>query len=203
VLFWWLLHRRQQQHAPTLHDEEPVYPCCSRARAARSRPGGCLLCMACLQGSSGSSPVGMRVVWAPLGDLGVCESGDVGDVELLEFNGGAPAHGAVASLSVVEAVVGAVAPIRGRRGQPGRPRGRPDKLHLDKADDDPRCRRALRRRGITPRIARRGIQPRDQLGRHRDVVEGSLAWLVAPGGCGNATSGPPTSCWGSRTWPAG
>jgi hypothetical protein len=64
VLFWWLLHRRQQQHAPTLHDEEPVYPCCSRARAARSRPGGCLLCMACLQSSSGSSPVGMRVVWA-------------------------------------------------------------------------------------------------------------------------------------------
>jgi hypothetical protein len=29
-----------------------------------------------------------RVVWAPLGDLGVCEPGDVGGVELLEFNRG-------------------------------------------------------------------------------------------------------------------
>jgi hypothetical protein len=37
-----------------------------------------------------------------LGDLGVCESGDVGGVELLEFNGGAPAQGTVASLPIVE-----------------------------------------------------------------------------------------------------
>jgi transposase len=35
----------------------------------------------------------------------------------------------------------------------------------------PRC-------GICPRIARRGIEPRDKLGRHRYVVERSLAWLV-------------------------
>jgi hypothetical protein len=36
----------------------------------------------------------------------------------------------------------------------------------------------LRRRGIIPRIARRGIVPSDKLGRPRDVVERSLAWLV-------------------------
>jgi hypothetical protein len=30
------------------------------------------------------------LVWAPLGDLGVCESGNVGGVELLEFIRGAP-----------------------------------------------------------------------------------------------------------------
>src|SRR5215207_7582660 len=42
------------------------------------------------------------LVWAPLGDPGVCESGDVGCVELLEFNRGAPAQGAMASLPVVE-----------------------------------------------------------------------------------------------------
>ena len=42
------------------------------------------------------------MVWAPLGDLGVYESGDVGGVELLEFNRGAPAQGAVASLPVME-----------------------------------------------------------------------------------------------------
>ena len=47
-------------------------------------------------------PLDFRLVWALLGDLGVCESGDVGGVELLEFNGGAPAQGAVASLPVVE-----------------------------------------------------------------------------------------------------
>ena len=42
------------------------------------------------------------LVWAPLVTLGVCESGDVGGVELLEFNGGAPAQGTVASLPIVE-----------------------------------------------------------------------------------------------------
>jgi hypothetical protein len=36
----------------------------------------------------------------------------------------------------------------------------------------------LRRRGITPRIARRGVQSSKRLGRHRYVVERSLAWLV-------------------------
>jgi hypothetical protein len=29
-----------------------------------------------------------------------------------------------------------------------------------------------------PRIARRGVEPRDKLGRHRYVVKRSLAWLV-------------------------
>jgi transposase len=60
-----------------------------------------------------------------------------------------------------------------------RPRKRPAKLHLDKAYDYPRCRRALRRRGIMPRIARRGIECSQRLGRHRYVVERSLAWLVS------------------------
>jgi hypothetical protein len=32
--------------------------------------------------------------------------------------------------------------------------------------------------GITPRIARRGVEPRGRLGCHRYVVERSLAWLV-------------------------
>ena len=34
------------------------------------------------------------------------------------------------------------------------------------------------RRGVTPRIARRGVESRQRLGRHRYVVERSLAWLV-------------------------
>ncbi len=41
---------------------------------------------------------------------------------------------------------------------PGRPRRRPDKLHADKGYDHSRCRAYLRRRGITARIARRGVE---------------------------------------------
>jgi IS5 family transposase len=67
---------------------------------------------------------------------------------------------------------------KGPRGRPGRPRKRPAKLHGDKGYDYPRCRRALRRPGITPRIARRGIESSERLGCHRFVVERSLAWLV-------------------------
>jgi IS5 family transposase len=79
---------------------------------------------------------------------------------------------------LLESVVDAIAPVKGPRGRPGRPRKRPVKLHLDKAYDYPRCRRALRRRGITPRTARRGIESSQRLGRHRYTVERSLAWLV-------------------------
>jgi IS5 family transposase len=68
--------------------------------------------------------------------------------------------------------------IRGPRNRPGRPRKRPVKLHLDKGYDYPRCRKALRQCGITPRIARRGIESSQRLGRHWYVVERSLAWLV-------------------------
>jgi IS5 family transposase len=78
----------------------------------------------------------------------------------------------------LEQVVDAVPPVKGPRGRPGRPRNRPAKLHGDKGYDYPRCRKALRRRGITPRIARRGVESSQRLGRHRYVVERSLAWLV-------------------------
>jgi transposase len=79
---------------------------------------------------------------------------------------------------LLEAVVDAVPPVKGPRGRPGRPRRRPVKLHGDKGYDYPRCRKALRRRGITSRIARRGIESSQRLGRHRYVAERSLAWLV-------------------------
>lgn len=64
--------------------------------------------------------------------------------------------------------------IRGRRG---RPRHRPDKLHADKAYDHVFCRAGCQIRGITPRIARRGVESRERLGRYRWVVERSFAWL--------------------------
>lgn len=59
----------------------------------------------------------------------------------------------------------------------GRRRTRPAKLHADKAYDIPRCRQALRRRRITGRIARKGIDSSERLGQHRWVVERTLAWL--------------------------
>jgi transposase len=71
-------------------------------------------------------------------------------------------------------MVDSVEPIKGRRG---RPRKRPEKLHADKGYDYPRCRRFLRHRGIKARIARRGIESSEKLGRHRWVVEQSLSWL--------------------------
>ncbi|CAO3402612.1 Mobile element protein [Azospirillum palustre] len=60
----------------------------------------------------------------------------------------------------------------------GRPRRRPAKLHADKGYDFAHCRQALRRRGIIPRIARRGIESSERLGRHRWVVERTLAWFA-------------------------
>lgn len=73
-----------------------------------------------------------------------------------------------------EPLLDAVPPVKGKRG---RPRRRPDKLHADKAYDYARCRRACHRRGVKPRIARRGIESSQKLGRHRWVVERTFAWL--------------------------
>ncbi len=74
-------------------------------------------------------------------------------------------------------VVDAIEPIRRPAGKPGRLRKRPEKLHADKGYDFPRCRGALRRRGIKGRIARRGVDSSEKLGRHRWVVERTPAWL--------------------------
>ncbi|MQY28886.1 IS5 family transposase ISPye1 [Nocardia sp. RB56] len=65
--------------------------------------------------------------------------------------------------------------VRSRRGPRRR---RPDKLHADKAYDQPELRRWLRRRGIAVRIARRGIESTERLGRHRWVVERTISWLT-------------------------
>jgi IS5 family transposase len=74
-----------------------------------------------------------------------------------------------------EELVDAIEPIR--RPQ-GRARKRPKKLYADKAYDAKKCRQALRRRGIKGRIARKGKESGQRLGRHRWVVERTLAWLA-------------------------
>lgn len=78
---------------------------------------------------------------------------------------------------VLERLVDAIPPLRQPHGGQGRPRKRPAKLHADKAYDFRRCRDALRRRSIVPRIARRGVESSEKLGRHRWVAERSFAWL--------------------------
>jgi IS5 family transposase len=78
------------------------------------------------------------------------------------------------SLALVP-LVQAIPAIRSRR----RPRRRrPAKLHGDKGYDYPHLRAWLRSRRITPRIAHRGIETSERLGRHRWVVERSLARLT-------------------------
>lgn len=62
-------------------------------------------------------------------------------------------------------------------GLTGRPRKRPTKLHADKGYDYRCHRKWLRLRGISPRIARRGIESKEHLGRWRWVVERTLGWL--------------------------
>ncbi|MFD6127667.1 IS5 family transposase, partial [Streptomyces hydrogenans] len=75
----------------------------------------------------------------------------------------------------LEPLVRGIPPIRSRRG----PRRRkPVKLHADKGYDYDHLRRWLRQRGIRPRIARRGVESSQRLGRHRWVVERTVSWLA-------------------------
>jgi transposase len=73
-----------------------------------------------------------------------------------------------------EELIDAVPPIRHGAG---RPRRRPARLPADKDCGFPHCRRAPRRRCIQPRIARRGVDSSERLGRHRWVIERTPAWF--------------------------
>ncbi|GAA1575991.1 hypothetical protein GCM10009678_68370 [Actinomadura kijaniata] len=74
----------------------------------------------------------------------------------------------------LEPLVRGIPPIRSRN----RPRRRrPAKLYAGKGDDFPDLRRWLRGRNIAPRIARRGIETSNRLGRHRWVVERTVSWV--------------------------
>jgi transposase len=68
-----------------------------------------------------------------------------------------------------------IPPIRSRRG---RRRRKPDKLHADKGYDYSHLRRWLRERGISHRIARKGVETSQRLGRHRWTIERTMAWLA-------------------------
>jgi transposase len=80
----------------------------------------------------------------------------------------------VTGTSLFQAVVEDLPPVRTPSGQR---RSRPDAVHADKGYDSRANRAYLRRRGIRPQIARRGMESSTRLGRHRWKVERSLSWL--------------------------
>jgi transposase len=73
------------------------------------------------------------------------------------------------------AVLEGISPIKRPRG---RPRQRPAKVHADKAYDIPRCHAYLCQHGIGDRIARKGIESSERLGRVRWVAERTMAWFT-------------------------
>jgi transposase len=75
----------------------------------------------------------------------------------------------------LEPLVRGIPPIRSRRGPRRR---RPAKLHADKGYAYDHLRRWLRMGGIRHRIARRGFESSQRLGRHRWVVERTVSWLA-------------------------
>ena len=85
---------------------------------------------------------------------------------------GANCHDSMALATTLDAIPGV------RSGRQGRPRCRPDKLHADKAYDSRRCRNECRKRGIKARIARKGQDSSQRLGRYRWIVERTHAWMA-------------------------
>ena len=101
---------------------------------------------------------------------------------LVAERGGAPLAACSTAANVNEGtllarLVDTIPPLRQPRRRPGRPRRRPAKLHADKAYASEANRALLRRRGITPRIARPKVDSSQRLGRYRWVVERDFAWL--------------------------
>lgn len=62
-------------------------------------------------------------------------------------------------------------------GVVGRPISRAKKVHADKGYDSARNRWEIRRRRMIPRIARRGIESKERLGRKRWFVERTISWF--------------------------
>jgi transposase len=86
---------------------------------------------------------------------------------------GANVHDSQALIPLVKGIP----PVRSRRGPR---RQRPGKLHADKGYDYRHLRQRLSQRGIQHRIARKGVETSQRLGRHRWTIERTMAWL---GGC--------------------
>jgi transposase len=71
-------------------------------------------------------------------------------------------------------LVDSIAPIAGKVG---RPLQRPDSILGDRGYDSQPHRKKLRKRGITPQLAKRRTDNGSGLGIYRWVIERSLSWL--------------------------
>jgi hypothetical protein len=80
----------------------------------------------------------------------------------------------VHDIRMVKPLVEAIPAVRSRRGPR---RQRPDKLRADKAYECAALRVWLRARRIVLRIARKGIDTSERLGRHRWKIERTISWL--------------------------
>jgi transposase len=67
-----------------------------------------------------------------------------------------------------------VPPVRSRVGTPRR---RPDCLYADRGYDHDKYRRLIRAKGVKHRIGRRGVEHGSGLGKHRYVIERTIALL--------------------------
>jgi transposase len=100
-------------------------------------------------------------------------------LHVLSEAGGLPLAVAVpaantAGIEALPPLVRAIPAVRSRRGPRRR---RPGKARAGKGYDPAGLRRWLRGRGITPRIARRGIESSERPGRHRWKTGRTIAWL--------------------------
>jgi transposase len=101
-------------------------------------------------------------------------------IHLVCDGGGLPLTAALTAANIPDVTMlpAVVDDVPAVRTPSGRRRTRPEKLDADKGYDSATNRAYLRRRGITARIARRGIESSTRLGRHRWRVERALSWLA-------------------------
>jgi transposase len=100
-------------------------------------------------------------------------------IHVLSDRAGLPLSVAVSAANTNDAyalkpLVLAIPAIKSRRGPCRR---KPAKLHADKAYDQADLRQWVRDRGIAVRIARKGIESSTKLGKHRWVIERTMAWM--------------------------
>jgi transposase len=100
-------------------------------------------------------------------------------IHILSDRGGLPLTVAISAANThdslaLKPLVMAIPAVRSRRGPR---RSRPGKLHADKAYDQPALRRWVAAQGIGVRIARKGIESAEKLGKHRWVIERTIAWF--------------------------
>jgi transposase len=118
-------------------------------------------------------------LWPRLHRAVLDELGSQGLIDWSRDRAGLPLSVAVSAANTNDAyalkpLVMAIPAIKSRRGPR---RCKPAKLHADKAYDQADLRNWVRDRGIAVRIARTGIESGQKLGRHRWVIERSIAWL--------------------------